>query len=578
MRFAATKFMFLFLLMCALAWPAGDCLAVIDSWSVTTWPAATFASKDGINGHLSPGELVLDNNPLDYLLLFDATDYTGIWDLEVCHGLLYMGAGSGPMSDTGGDILTYDYGSHSLEIDFEVSEEGIVVLKAQGDTICSPGIDNLDSHEWGNLYINTGDGWMRMETIPHAVHVLDVTYHNGKIWVTTGLGSGNGLRSCLFSSDDLGVSWTEEFLTDPIDEPGEFRRLYGATSFNGSLFAQSDNRAPEGKVLFEFPPSGEMVTHEIGAGGYCLAGFEEYHGDLLYFTSGSLSIWDGQGWTVCYPPVHPISFVSHAIIEYDDMIYLGGYENMVRSSDFDDWESVTVEETFERDFKTIENYHGRLYVGSVPYGEVFVSAALSRGEMTARPYRFQGTVLTGTIAWSAIMQDPACTLRFQLRSGVDETALASAEFVGPDGTPASWYETSATAIPSVHIGDSFFQYRVEMTTADPLFAPVLEEFRLDVDLDTTAIPHDLEPAGLEVWPNPFSAALNIRFADAAQLPRELDIYDIRGRCVRTMNSTGGALLWDGRDRTGAALPAGVYLIRIVADNNSVQTCRVMLLR
>ncbi len=83
-------------------------------------------------------------------------------------------------------------------------------------------------------------------------------------------------------------------------------------------------------------------------------------------------------------------------------------------------------------------------------------------------------------------------------------------------------------------------------------------------------------------PNPFGS--NTRFAYS--LPREamveIAIYDLRGRKVQTLRNevqpAGQHFVhWDGRDHNGSRLASGIYLVRMVADNQ-YRTQRVTLMR
>ena len=96
------------------------------------------------------------------------------------------------------------------------------------------------------------------------------------------------------------------------------------------------------------------------------------------------------------------------------------------------------------------------------------------------------------------------------------------------------------------------------------------------------------------WPNPFPSAVSQRtcfwFDIARATPVRLDVYDLRGHLVRTIMpgpETGEALgagrygravpgsesgcdarfSWDGTDRTGREVPAGVYIVRLRADGS-----------
>lgn len=70
-------------------------------------------------------------------------------------------------------------------------------------------------------------------------------------------------------------------------------------------------------------------------------------------------------------------------------------------------------------------------------------------------------------------------------------------------------------------------------------------------------------------PNPFNPATTIAFSVARPGPVSLRVYDVRGRCVRTL--VDGVMWadfyevgWDGRDDSGVLLPSGVYVYKLVA--------------
>jgi CubicO group peptidase (beta-lactamase class C family) len=94
------------------------------------------------------------------------------------------------------------------------------------------------------------------------------------------------------------------------------------------------------------------------------------------------------------------------------------------------------------------------------------------------------------------------------------------------------------------------------------------------------------PALAPITPNPFLGATAIRYELPAPAVVSLRILDVQGRLVRVL--AGGAfgvlepagahaVHWDGRDQTGAAAPAGVYLC--VLDAGAViRSAKVTLLR
>lgn len=96
------------------------------------------------------------------------------------------------------------------------------------------------------------------------------------------------------------------------------------------------------------------------------------------------------------------------------------------------------------------------------------------------------------------------------------------------------------------------------------------------------VPRDPEMT-LSAAPNPFNPSTTIRYGFVGPGPFKLRAYDVAGRRVRCLLA-GEALelgsrefRWDGRDDSGAALPSGMYLLRLEAGGQ-VQTLRVALVR
>jgi len=92
--------------------------------------------------------------------------------------------------------------------------------------------------------------------------------------------------------------------------------------------------------------------------------------------------------------------------------------------------------------------------------------------------------------------------------------------------------------------------------------------------------HDLR---LAVVPNPSRghvelgvAGIGLRSPDA-----ELRIYDASGRMVRRLRPEAGgqrSTTWNGTDNDGKALPAGVYLVKLVTQDRPPEMRQIILLR
>jgi FlgD Ig-like domain len=70
-------------------------------------------------------------------------------------------------------------------------------------------------------------------------------------------------------------------------------------------------------------------------------------------------------------------------------------------------------------------------------------------------------------------------------------------------------------------------------------------------------------------PNPFNPRTHLRFRTEVAGPVELDVFDLRGRHVRTLmrgqrEAGDHQALWDGTDDTGMAVASGAYLVRLQA--------------
>lgn len=85
-----------------------------------------------------------------------------------------------------------------------------------------------------------------------------------------------------------------------------------------------------------------------------------------------------------------------------------------------------------------------------------------------------------------------------------------------------------------------------------------------------------------IAPQPIRGSGVVRFALARDAETRIEIFDLAGRRVRTLQ--GGVLpaggherAWDGRDQHGLALPDGMYLIRLEAGAES-RVARAVLLR
>ena len=66
---------------------------------------------------------------------------------------------------------------------------------------------------------------------------------------------------------------------------------------------------------------------------------------------------------------------------------------------------------------------------------------------------------------------------------------------------------------------------------------------------------------LRAWPNPFARAIAFAWTDGTR-PDAIEILDVTGRRVRSLDVRRAEVVWDGRDDAGTAAAPGVYFTRV----------------
>ncbi len=90
------------------------------------------------------------------------------------------------------------------------------------------------------------------------------------------------------------------------------------------------------------------------------------------------------------------------------------------------------------------------------------------------------------------------------------------------------------------------------------------------------------PLALRASPNPARFSTELRFDLAKDSTVRMLIYDVSGRLVReigpaTAPAGSRSLWWDGRNASGARVPSGVFLVKLLADDQS-SSAKVALVR
>ncbi|HPF71047.1 MAG TPA: FlgD immunoglobulin-like domain containing protein, partial [Candidatus Krumholzibacteria bacterium] len=209
----------------------------------------------------------------------------------------------------------------------------------------------------------------------------------------------------------------------------------------------------------------------------------------------------------------------------------------------------------------------------------------------------QGGVLTSLDRWSAAASCLSATwsggyynveVTTQLRyDGVvpRSGAVRLAEFTSPDGMAGAYPFSAATLNVRADHGSRVISlpYDLQSVYTDDgakgaampaarsrLLGDILHYFGLSTG-EPSAVP-DAGVFAADSYPNPFNPATTIRWALPTAGDLSVEIFDVRGRLVRTLIDGAapagpGAARWDGRTGDGRTAAAGVYFYRVRAGGD-----------
>jgi hypothetical protein len=170
----------------------------------------------------------------------------------------------------------------------------------------------------------------------------------------------------------------------------------------------------------------------------------------------------------------------------------------------------------------------------------------------------------------------------------------------PGGSESIIYEFNDLMINDLEkVGQAFYDSKFYCTTnyGWPNYAEYINMYTFNLWGDPSMTREGIDLAGVEpddgetrtagspdmsVWPSPARGAVNISYYLPAQESPSLEIFDVLGRKVRSLDVPKQAqghhsLAWDGLRDNGTEAAAGVYWIRMRLGSQSVMA-RVVLLR
>ncbi len=120
---------------------------------------------------------------------------------------------------------------------------------------------------------------------------------------------------------------------------------------------------------------------------------------------------------------------------------------------------------------------GNITTNVVPLGLRLLktgSVYSSSGNLTSSTFD-TGTASTSytTISWLPTSQSASTTAKFQIASSNTNTATTTWNYLGPDGTAATYYTVPGTTISSVHNGNQYVRYKAYLSTTNTAITPVI---------------------------------------------------------------------------------------------------------
>ena len=473
------------------------------TWHETDWINNNYEYIENGDAEASPGEFILNNETSNMVFAFAPTQLAGVWDIKEFGGKLFLAACTLPMAVNGGEIYSYDFAANNVQYEYEVWEQGVIQMRIINNKLYIPGLDSQGSWDFGNIYIFDGNSWERKGTVPNALHVLDLIYFQDKMFVSTETATGENSFAKIYSSTNEGNSWTEVFsvsaepnltqtTTLPIyKETNNQLELLGSVSrrfhfmgiYNDTLYVQGDTRLPEGKAVFR--SDGEnWSTVTLDDLVFSYGTFQTYDNKFYFLNKNYLHIYNGKKWDSVALPFSG-GVIARSLGYYNGYLFSGAENGILyKSQSGYNWTQESMFGQSSDEIESIGIFHGRLYVGTNGIqGKVFVSAAVSEGYLVSEKYDFGGQIKNGTINWNALTHTNNTSVKFQLKTANGKDQLDSAEFVGPDNSNQSYYETSGQIIGDHHAGDQWMQYKAYLTTKNNTLMPVLQEVRIAVDLN-----------------------------------------------------------------------------------------------
>jgi photosystem II stability/assembly factor-like uncharacterized protein len=411
--------------------------------------------------------------------------------------------------------------------------------------------------------------WFETGAMPlKASSLCDIVQAGGTIYVGGRQEQHSGQSAQIFKTTNMGVTW-DTTAWPPVGCTrirallrGIDGRIYAAGSEGGCVFRTTNGGLSwQGVSLI-----GPMFPLDLAQ----TADSAVYLGTDGYFFG---HVWKStdHGATWCNIDSFPSLYMTTCVLAASDgSVYVGGGPQAVpdpriyRSTDGGNaWvQTGDIGDTVGAPWDLLELPDGTILAGGIyrdkayiwrltkPYGWV-TSSVFDAGEVPEY----------GTAAWSFTTQGDSPVVKVRTDTLPDMSTAPDWDLC-----PAATDGEDISFLSSVHDGQRYIQYRVEMRGWSNFSTPVFHE--IGIEYTPTGITEQWRrlrsgaPA-LTISPSVFRKQVTLSFSVPESSHLEVRIFDIAGRPVRTLldervSSGEDYVIWDGTDNLGKELSSGVY--------------------
>lgn len=131
------------------------------------------------------------------------------------------------------------------------------------------------------------------------------------------------------------------------------------------------------------------------------------------------------------------------------------------------------------------------------------------------------------------------------------------------------------ALGDVAVGESrSFAVAIAIAPDATTLEAILDRARVTWEAERVGLtPETLSDSLVRFSANPFRGQTEISFALSATGPALVEVFDLRGRRIKTLldevrRAGVHAVAWEGRDARGADVASGVYLVRLQTETGT----------